>query len=160
DDVCIGRIWSDMGDLKSARRVPIALSYLSVVAAAQNSRGTAVLLGCIDPVRKCVVGRNVIELPGRLVVPGTPGFASIDADDSALIDSENHAAGVGWIDPHHVKVIAAGRARESLESTARIRRPVHRRLRNIDNTCAFGIDEYTAEVSRAHNARVFGHPLP
>ncbi len=67
---------------------PVAKSDFAEVAAAGGADAAAFLLSAIDPVRKLVVGDDVIELRRGLVVPGTPGLSAIHADGRALIDGE------------------------------------------------------------------------
>ncbi len=49
---------------------------------------SALLLSAADAVGKRVVGGDVIELRGRLVVPGAPRLPAVDRDDGALIGSD------------------------------------------------------------------------
>ncbi len=67
--------------------MPIAIGYLSIVAATDHRRSAAILLRTIDPVGKLIVHRHVIKLRSWLVVPGTPRLAAVQSNDSALIDS-------------------------------------------------------------------------
>src|SRR5262249_53894690 len=84
----------DVTALASANRFPIAWGNRAVVAAARDANGTAVLLRSVDPIGKTVVDRDVVELRRRLVIPGAPCLAFVDADRRALIDAGNHAARV------------------------------------------------------------------
>ena len=58
---------------------------------------------------KLIVGDDVIELCGGLVVPTTPSLSAVDADGSALPRSEDHARRVPGIEPDLVIVISARR---------------------------------------------------
>src|SRR4029079_17322007 len=80
------------------------------VRAARPPRGARILLRAVHPVRKTVVGDDVVELPGGLVVPGAPRLAAVDGDDAPLIDPENAALGRLRVDPELMVVVAAGRA--------------------------------------------------
>src|SRR5262249_47299757 len=56
-----------------SNRMPLAKRDLPIISAARHTRRAAFLLTAADAERKIVVGVHVIELRGRLVVPGTPG---------------------------------------------------------------------------------------
>ena len=70
DDVRVQRIRRDVGVLVGADTHPVAERDLPAVAAARDPDRTALLLSAVDPVRKLLVGRHVIQLRRRLVVPG------------------------------------------------------------------------------------------
>ena len=88
--------------------IPSAL----VVAAARHRGRAQILLRAIDPVREAVVGRNMIELAGRLVVPAAPGLAAVERHQRALVDAEDAPVGILRVDPQSVEVVA-GRDRPS-----------------------------------------------
>ena len=121
----MGRIGSDERVFEASGRIPILQQDLAIVAAAKHGRGATVLLGCVDAIRKYVVGGDVIELPGGLVIPGTPGFATVHGDDRSLIDPENHAPWILGSDPRHVEIIPTRSSRESFESLAAIGGAIH-----------------------------------
>jgi hypothetical protein len=54
-------------------------------AARRRADSAAVLLRAGDPVRKTIVGSEVIDLCGGLVVPRAPRDCAVDANDRALI---------------------------------------------------------------------------
>ena len=81
-----------------------------MIGPAGDGGASAILLRAVHDVRKLVVGDDMIELCGWLVVPGAPGLAAVEADGSALIRSENHAVGILGIDPDLVVIVTAGRA--------------------------------------------------
>jgi hypothetical protein len=87
------RIGRDVAIFFYADGGPIAKRDFAEVAAAGGADRAALLLAAIDPVGKLVVGDDVIELRGRLVVPRTPGLAVVDADGRALIDGEAMMSG-------------------------------------------------------------------
>ena len=118
----IGR---DEGILEATGRVPILCQNLAVIAPAGHASGTAILLGCIHSVWKQIVGGDVVELPGRLVVPGTPCISSVNADDRALIHTKNHALGISGIDPGHVEVVPAWSTGKRFKRLAAIHRTIH-----------------------------------
>ena len=110
DDVRIQRIGSHVGILISADRMPVIRRDLAIIATAEHSSGAALLLAAINPVRMLVVGDDMIELRGRLVIPGTPGASTVDSDRGALIYAEKDDVGILGIDPDRVIVVSAGRA--------------------------------------------------
>ena len=85
DDVRIERIGRDVAVFFRGDRMPVAESDLAVVAAARDADRAAFLLAAAQSIRKRVVGADVIELRGRLVVPRAPGLAAVDGDDRALV---------------------------------------------------------------------------
>ena len=111
----IGR---DVAVLFGAHRVPLAERDLPVVTAARHTGGARFLLPAVHPVGEAVVGGHVIELRGRLIVPGAPGLAAVDGDDRPLIAGDQDDARVARIDPHAMVVVAAGGAAERRERLA------------------------------------------
>ena len=99
NDVGIQRIGRNITVFLGADRMPVAEGDLAVVAAAGDAGRAALLLAAVNPVGKLVVGADVIELRGRLVVPGAPGLAAVHADGGALIDRESNDVGVVRVDP-------------------------------------------------------------
>src|SRR5713101_6099480 len=104
------RIGRDIAVFFDADGGPVAKSDFAKVAAAGGADRAAFLLASVDPVGQLVVGDDVIELRGGLVVPGTPGLAAIHADGRALVHGDGDDVGIFGIDPDGVVVIAAGRA--------------------------------------------------
>src|SRR5713101_2766549 len=85
----------------------------AVITAARYTNRAAFLLSAANAVRKSVAGRRVIKLRCGLVVPGTPGAASVDTDNRALVADEQNDVGVVRINPNVLVVVAAGRAFDS-----------------------------------------------
>src|SRR5579863_2559313 len=99
DHIVIERIGRDIAIFDHAHRMPLAVGYGTVVAAARDADRAALLLSRANAVRKRIVGDGMVELRGRLVVPRTPTRAAVHRDDRALIaDDQNNVAVVG-IDP-------------------------------------------------------------
>ena len=92
DQVGVQRVRRDVAVLLGAHRVPFADGDLPVVAAARHAGGARLLLPAVHPVGEAVVRRDVIELRGRLVVPGAPLRAAVDGDDRALIAGDEDDA--------------------------------------------------------------------
>ena len=144
-----------------ANRGPIAKRDLAEVAAAGSANRTALLLSAIHPIRKLVVGDDVIELCRGLVVPGTPSLAAIHADGRALIHSERDDVGVFGIDPDGMVVVASGSAFDGGEVLASVIRPVGRNVGHKDHVPISRIDAHASEVVAASPHAVFGvHELP
>jgi len=68
--------------------IPVVLRDLSVVSRLAIPV-PLFLLWPIHPVRKPVIRRNPVEFSRRLVVPGAPGFPTVQADRGALIHTEH-----------------------------------------------------------------------
>src|ERR1700730_10822570 len=115
NDICVERIDGDVTVLEHSDRVPLAKGDFAVVAAAHGSGRAALLLRAVNPIGEAIVRGDMVELRGRLVVPGTPGGAAIDADDRALIGRERNDVGIFRADPDALVVVAAGRAFEAYE---------------------------------------------
>ena len=90
--------------------MPFPKRNLSVVAAAGDTGRATLLLTAAQAVRKCGVGRDVIHLCRRLVVPTAPGLATVDGNDRTLVAAEQNDAVVGRINPDVLIVVAAGRS--------------------------------------------------
>src|SRR6267142_589896 len=69
NNIGIDWIGHNVAAFTGADGMPISESNLTVITAAHNSGCAAVLLRAVDPIRKLVVHRDVIELRGWLVVP-------------------------------------------------------------------------------------------
>src|SRR5437773_1932006 len=93
DDIGVARIGDGVAVFFNADGVPLAKCDLSIVAAARDARGATFLLAGADAIRKVVVGIDVIELRGGLVVPGAPRVAAIQRDHRPLIADEQNDVG-------------------------------------------------------------------
>src|SRR6266446_2789520 len=155
------RIRRDVAVFFYTDRGPVAKSNFAKVAAACGSDRAAFLLCAIDPVRKLIIGDDVIELRGRLVVPGTPSLAAIHADGRALVHGDGDDVRVFGIDPDSVVVVAARRAFDGGEILARVGGAVGRSVRHIDDIFISRIDAHAAEVVAASIDTFFAiHLLP
>src|SRR5450755_343949 len=90
--------------------MPFAEGDLAVVAAAGNADRAALLLSGAKAIGEGVVGGDVINLRGGLVVPGTPGLATVHCDDCALVAGDQDDLGIDGIDPDVLVIVATGRA--------------------------------------------------
>src|SRR5215472_7204417 len=59
------------------QRTPVVCTDRAKFSLARHRRRATVLLCAVNPIRKLLVGDDVIKLPVGLVVPGTPGSAAI-----------------------------------------------------------------------------------
>src|SRR5262249_968626 len=110
NDVRIEGIGSYIRIFVSTNRMPVMKGNLAVIAPTDQSSRAALLLSTVNPIGMLVVGDDVIQLRGRLVVPGTPRAPTVHSDRRALIDSQKDDVGILGIDPDSVIVVAAGRA--------------------------------------------------
>src|SRR6202158_2219531 len=146
NQVGMQRIRRDVTVFFDADGGPVAKSNFAKIAAAGGADRAAFLLGAIDPVRKLVVGDDVIELRGRLVVPGTPGLSAIHADGRPLVHRDGDNVGVLGIDPDGVIVVSARRAFDSREVLARVGGAIGRSIGHIDHIFISRIDAHATEV--------------
>src|SRR5437667_10402289 len=93
DDVWIERIGNDVTIFLRRHGSPIAKRDLAFVAAAFDSYRTAFLLAAVKPIRKRVVGADMIQLRGRLVIPRAPALAAVERDDRTLVLAQQTAVG-------------------------------------------------------------------
>src|SRR5690349_856389 len=107
---------------------PIAIRYIGMDAARWRADRAAVLLRARDPVWKAMVGRDVIDLRSRLVVPRTPRRRAVDTHDRALIAPKDHSFRIVGIDPELVIIVAARRAFDRRPGFAGVSRSIHRRI--------------------------------
>src|ERR1035438_5737323 len=128
---------------------PVAKSDFAEVAAAGGADRAAFLLAAIDPIGKLVIGDDVIELRGRLVIPGTPGLAAIHADGRALVESDGDDVGVFGIDPDRVVVVASGSTFYGGEIFPPIGRTIGRGVGDINLIFISRIDAHAAKIIAA-----------
>ena len=146
DDVGILRVGDVVVALVGPDGVPIAESDRAVVAAACDRHRAVVLLSAVDPVRETVVGGEVVELAGRLVVPAAPGRSPVHGDDGALIRADDHPLGMSRIDPKVVVVIPAGGALEELARRSARGATADRPPHDEHSIRVAGQDRHVAEV--------------
>ena len=129
-------------------------------AAGQGDRAR-VLLRPVDPVGEAVVGRHVVELRRRLVVPGAPARPAVDADDRPLVDAEDAALGVLGVDPQLVEVVAGGVAFDGHEGAAAVGRAQQHGVAGVDDVGVLRLHGDAAEVPAAvPDAGVGAGPRP
>src|SRR4026207_23549 len=104
--------------------MPFAERDHPVVAAARDAGRSALLLPAAHAIRKRIVRVDVIHLRRRLVVPGAPRLAAVDADDGALVTRHGDDVRVDRTDPCPLIVVAARRTAERLPRLAAILRVI------------------------------------
>src|SRR2546422_9698447 len=90
DDVGIERIGNGVSILFHADGPPFAERDVPLIPAALDAGRAALLLPAADAIGKGVVGADVIELRGRLVVPGAPRLAAVHRDDGPLVGGDEN----------------------------------------------------------------------
>src|SRR5256886_7900762 len=84
---------------------PYTTLFRSVVAAAHDSGGPALLLAAVHAVRELVIGADMVKLRRRLVVPRAPRRSAVHRDDGALVAGEQDDLRVVRVDPQAVVVV-------------------------------------------------------
>ncbi len=149
NNVRIQRIGGNVRIFIRAHAHPVAKRNLPTIATAGYTDRPAFLLTAIDPVGELVVGRHMIQLRRRLVVPGTPGFTAVDGDGCALINREDHHIGMFRIDPEAVIIVATGRALEGRPGFATIVGAVGGDIANENHVRIFRMHFYFTKVAAA-----------
>src|SRR5579863_8760632 len=92
-DARVRRVGDDVPVLLRADGMPIAFGDFAPLAATDDARRAALLLSAADPIRKALVGVDVIHLRGRLVIPRAPRRAPVDGNRGSLIARQRDDAG-------------------------------------------------------------------
>src|SRR5467141_3079378 len=132
-NVRVERIDGDISVFKNTRQAPIAKCNFAVVAAALRRDGAAFLLGAVNPIGKAIIGGDVIELGGWLIVPTAPRRAAVHADDRALIGAERDDLRIFRADPDALVVVAARRTFEPHKCFSTVRRLPRRSVRDVND---------------------------
>src|SRR5437763_959446 len=103
-DVRIWKVGSDVSCLATANRIPVRARNLTGITPAGNCNSAVVLLRAIHVVRKPVVGHNVVELCGWLIVLPCPIFPTVHCYSHAAIVRGNHSTRIPRINPQTVIV--------------------------------------------------------
>ena len=150
-DVRVPRIGRQVVALTAGGRLT-EMSYVNsidYIRMTWHAGRAGILLRSVDPIRKLVVGDDVIELAGRLVEPGAPGPPAVDGHRRALIDAEDSAIGHLGVDPERVVVVAARRALHRNKCPPAVFGTVDIHVDRIDNVGIFRLDGDSAEVPAA-----------
>src|ERR1019366_6520217 len=146
DDVRIAGIGGQPSAFASADHKPVARCDQSMIGSARYRCAAAVLLGAVNVVRKFVVGDHVIELPDRLVEPGRPRLAVVEADGCPLVGANDPARRILGIEPELVVVVAAWRATHNGNAVAAIVGTVERNIRNVNDIGIAGVNGDPVEI--------------
>ena len=155
-EVGVQRIRHGVAVLGHAHRVPFSDGDLAVVTAARDTPRAALLLAAANAVREIVVGVDVIELRGRLVVPGAPSVAAVERHHGTLIGCEHHDLRVVRIDPAVLVVIAAGGAPEGGERAAAVDRLPGHGAGDDHLVSVLGVEQRHGDVAATDAARGAG----
>src|SRR5260370_11215010 len=148
-NVRIEWIDGDVAILENPDQMPIAKSDFAVIAAALRGHGAALLLRAVNPVRKTIVGGDVIELRRWLVVPTAPRLAAVHADDRALIGAERDNLRMFHANPDALIIVAAGGSFETYKCFSSVRGLPRRGVRNVND---FRIVRSDGNAHRARTA--------
>src|SRR6267143_2029948 len=118
-------------------------------AARWRADRATVLLCAGDPVRKAIVGGDVINLRRRLVVPGTPGRSAVYGYNPALVAADNHPFWIVGIDPELMIIVAAGCTLDRGPCLAGVGRSIHALIHYVERVRVFRIDGNLFEVPAA-----------
>src|SRR5262249_35040825 len=134
---------------------------LAIVAATRDSNRPAFLLASVDPVRKSVIGDNVIKLRGRLVVPRAPRLSPVHCHYRALIAGDKDNLRVVRVDPDSVIVITAGSSSKPCPVLAGISRAPGHNIGAVNDIRVLRVSFYFGKVAPASpRPRVIADALP
>src|SRR5215204_4597695 len=106
-------------------------------ATRRSADGAAVLLRTGDPIREAIVGGDMINLRGWLVVPRAPCGCAVKCNDRALIAGEDHASRIVRLNPEFLIVVSPGRTVDSRPCFAGVGRAIQGRSHYVDNISVF-----------------------
>src|SRR5262245_20454635 len=132
--------------------MPFSKRNLAVVASARDAGRTALLLAAAQSVGKSIVGADVIELRGRLVVPTAPGLSTVNSYYCALIASQDYDFRIVRINPDVLIIVAPGRPAKRRPRLATITRFPGDSGCDIHNIGILRIESGNGKISTA-NAR-------
>ena len=145
-DFRIDRIDGDVAKFESRMRRPIQIGDRSKISSTTCTHDSAILLSCVNPVRKIVAYGDMIDLSRRLVIPRTPSRASIKGNSCALVTTEKNSAGIVRINPHIVRIVSARSTLESFESVSTIGRAVDASSNCIDDVGISRVNKDTRRI--------------
>src|SRR4029077_1276239 len=137
DDVGIARVRDDVTAFAAADGGPIAAIDVAVIGAGGDADGGIVLLRAVDAIEEIVVGGDVVELGGGLIVLRSPIFAGVNADGGAAVVTVDHAGRIVGIDPQ--SVVVAVRSQEALEGFAAVGGAEEPGVCDVDGVRVLGI---------------------
>ena len=132
-----------------------------MIAAALDAHGPAFLLASVDPIGKPVVGDDVVELSGGLVVPTAPSLATIDGERCSLVDTQQDDLGIFRVDPDAVVIVTPRSALDGGPGLSTIHRTVKAGVDGIDPVPVHGVHPDLSEIVTATmDASFFVHQDP
>src|SRR5437879_7274378 len=148
-DVGVQRIGSDIAVLLRADGTPLPERDLSVVAAAHDSGGPALLLAAVHAVRELGIGADMVKLRRRLVVTGAPRRPAVHRDGGALVAGEQDDLRVVRVDPQAVVVVAPGGTAERGEGPAAVGGLPGHDVRHVEDVGVLRVHLHLVEVAVA-----------
>ena len=88
------------------------------------------MMAMVDVIGPAVVGDDVIELRGGLIVLGAPGFSGVGGDCGTTVVAVDEAFGIVWINPQAVMV--SMRRGKEIESSAAVHGAKHSGVEDIN----------------------------
>src|SRR5439155_10554154 len=146
DEIWVQWIGRNIAIFLDAHRIPIPKRDFTKIASAGGADTTAFLLPAVHPVGELIVGDDVIELRGWLVVPRAPGLPSIHADGDSLIDRERNNLRIVGIDPDGVIIVASRRSLDGGEIMTAVVGTIGGNVGDINRVLVFRIDTHTGKV--------------
>ena len=104
-------------------------------------------MSSVDPIRKPIIGCDVVELGGGLIIDGRPGGPAVEGDAGPSIVPLNHTLGVVGIDPQ--VVVIAVRGGDLVEGLATIGRLPALEIENPNGVGVLGVGEDMLVVPRS-----------
>ena len=162
-DLRVARVGDHGAPFPSGHRLPVERRDRALISSAPRGNRAGILLRGVDPVRIRIVRRHVVHLLRGLIIPRAPRRAAVERHDRALVVPHEDAISIGGVDPHLLRIVAAGRPLESGERVAAVRRFVRGGVERVDDVGVFRIDVHPAVVAALSvgNAPVAGiHATP
>ncbi len=103
-DIVVVGAHGDVAALAGAGNVAIAPGDGAVMAAARHRHAGVILLSAVDVIGCAIIGSDMVELGGWLIVDRRPCCAAVERDFGAAVVAVNHAARVARVDPQIVIV--------------------------------------------------------
>ena len=144
NDIVIFGVHGDVGRFSPGGLLPILVVDGAAIASVLDSDGGIVLLCGINTIGEGIVGRDPIELRGRLVVIGTPSFPTIVGNLCPAVITDNHTLGVFRGDPE-VVMVAMGRI-EGIEGFAPVGGLMVAYVQYVDHILILGVGIYPGVV--------------
>jgi hypothetical protein len=142
----IERIRHDRPPFPPVDGTPVEGRDLAEIAPCSSTDRAGILLCRVHPVGEAVVGRDVVDLLGVLVIPQAPRCAAVERDDRALVVAKDDTVAVRGIDPSCLRIVAPRCPPEPGEGGAAIGGLVRRGVQGVDEVGIRGIDVDAAVV--------------